>query len=157
TDVFDYCLPSCTPAAGAPAPDTLFSIRTVPPAQGNYKLELLESGGRAVTLGALVCLIGLLAVGEIRSRYLALSFAGALFLFTPAGARAGLASFFSPATYYLGAFDPFTASAGALFLTSVIVILAIVALRSVGLRPLAGFVTAGGVALIAPLVAWELG
>lgn len=156
SDVFDYCLPSCAAGASNPAPDTLFSIRTVPPAQGSYKLALLESGGRAVTFGALLCLIGLLAVGEIRTRYLALALTGALLPFTPAGARAGLASFFSPATYYWAAFDPLTASAGALFLTSVIAMVAIVALRIRPVPRAAGVIAGGIVALVAPFVARAL-
>ncbi|MGD8726486.1 MAG: hypothetical protein PVH40_02520, partial [Gemmatimonadales bacterium] len=44
-DVFDYCLPSCS-GVGGEIPDTLFSVRPVPPSQGSMKLELLASSGR---------------------------------------------------------------------------------------------------------------
>ena len=129
TDVFDYCLPTCTPGPGNLAPDTLFTVRTAPPSQGALKLSLLAGGGRTAAAAALLCLIALMVAGSVRSRYLALAFAAAILIFTPAGTRLGLGSFFSPATYYLGAFDPLTASAGALWLTGVLALVASVVLR----------------------------
>src|SRR2546427_5439977 len=130
TDVFDYCIPSCTPGPGNLAPDTLFSVRTVPPAQGPFKLAVLATGGRAVAIIAILCFAGLITVGGVGTRYLALALAGFLLLFTPAGVRAGLETFFSPGTYYVAALDPLSASAGALFLTGAIAMAGIVALRT---------------------------
>src|SRR5262249_19515489 len=69
TDVFDYCLPSCTAPPGVA--DTIFSVRTVPPAQGPFKLELLAAGGRQVAWIAVITALLLGIFGGIGARRLA--------------------------------------------------------------------------------------
>ena len=153
TDVFDYCLPSCSPGPGNFVPDTLFSIRTAPPTQGALKLQLLESGGRTVAIAVVLCLLGLTLGGQAAGRYLALGLGTALFLFTPLGARLGLSGFFSPATYYVGALDPAAASAGDLWLSGAIALIAAIALRNRKPPRVVGLVAGAGAVLAAPFLA----
>jgi len=123
-DVFDYCLPACRPGPGV-VPDTLFSVRVVPPAQGDRKLSLLAQGRRQATVaGTLVLLLLALGAGLV-GRYAALAGLVGLYVLTPAGESVGLTSAFTAATYFVGGLGPFGASPGALGLTgSVLLMLA---------------------------------
>ena len=112
TDVFDYCLPQCKPQDAAVVPDTLFSVRMVPPAQGDRKLQLVDGGRRWAAIAASLTLVLLALAGGMATRYAAVAAFAALYLFTPAGESLGLGAAFSPATYYVGALGPFGASAG---------------------------------------------
>lgn len=107
---FWYCVPACD---AMPA-DTLFSVRATPPAQGTYKLVLLEAGARWTTILAFLSLALLTAFARSVGRWGALPVAVGLLMFTPAGGNLGFDYLFSSATYFLGALGPMTASAGAL-------------------------------------------
>ncbi|GBD31191.1 Sporulation kinase D [bacterium HR33] len=132
TDVFDYCIPSCRPAGIAP--DTLFSVRVVPPTQGQRKMSLLESGSGWVSLWTVV-LLGLLAATATRPvRYAAVAGLGLLLLFTRAGEAIGLEAAFSPAWYYWEALGPFGSSAGALLASGALAVVFAVGLWDFGLR-----------------------
>ncbi len=123
TDVFDYCLPWC-PDSGAVVPDTLFSVRAVPPAQGDRKLQLVAGGRRWSAIAATLTLVLVALAGGVVARYGAMVGIAALYLFTPAGESVRLGAAFSPATYYFGPLGPFGASAGALLLSAVLAIIA---------------------------------
>lgn len=133
TDVFDYCIPSCRSVEIAP--DTLFSVRVVPPTQGQRKVALLESGARWVSSGTALLLL-LLAVTATRPvRYAAVAGLGALLLFTRAGEAVGLEAAFSPAWYYWEALGPFGSSAGALLTSGALAVVFAVGLGRLQHRP----------------------
>jgi signal transduction histidine kinase len=157
TDVFDYCLPSCTPVAGEAAPDTLFSVRTVPPSQGSYKLGLVAGGARWGTLLTLATLALLALAGGATARWVGVvGFAVALIV-TPAGQHVGLDPLFNSAIYFHRWLGPLSASAGALLLAAA---LAVVALgrgaRRHPRRTKVGTVLAGLLVLAAPYFLWTL-
>ncbi len=71
----EFYLPRSAPDTGAVFdytldPDTLFSVRTVPPAQGTFKLELLATGGRRATLLVLATLVLLALCAGAVARWL---------------------------------------------------------------------------------------
>ncbi|MFQ5810831.1 MAG: hypothetical protein ACE5JM_14540, partial [Armatimonadota bacterium] len=133
-DVLHFCIPSCTPLPGASPPDTLFSVRTVPPAQGTLKLSLLALGSRWAALLSIATLGLLLLVGGSVGRWGGLIGVVGMLVFTPAGQRLGGRALFSTATYFLDALGPMSASAGALFLSAAVVFVGIVQLAGQGLR-----------------------
>jgi len=149
SDVFDYCLPSCR-AVGV-VPDTLFSIRAVPPAQGERKLELVATGQRWTAIAATLA-FGLLAVaGGAMARYAAVGGVVATYLFTPAGEHAGLGAAFSAATYFFEPLGALSASAGALLLSAALATIAAAGLWRWGLgRRRLGWVVAAALVLATP-------
>jgi signal transduction histidine kinase len=155
--VFDYCRPACTDVEGGKAPDTLLTIRLLPPSQGAARLELERLGG---TWGAVLTLVAfgfLLVAGLGIARWVAIIGAASLLVFTPAGSLIGLEALFSPANFYLGALGPFTSSAGALLLSGVLVV---TVLALAPRRPEQRFATLGRVAFVlavpVPFVLWWL-
>ena len=116
TDVFDYCLPECR-AAGV-VPDTLFSVRAVPPAQGERKLQLVAGGQRWTAIAATLAFVLIAVLGSAMARYAAAVGLVGTCLFTPAGEHLGLRDAFSAATYFFEPLGPLSASAGALFLSA---------------------------------------
>ena len=153
SDVFDYCIPSCDAGNGA-RPDTLFTVRTSPPAQGAYKLRLVEAGTRAAAWLLATGLAGLLLFGKPRTRYSGMGLAAAFLVLTPAGRSAGLGSLFSPVPYYLDVFDPFTGSAGALLVSGAGMIIGLVWLWPRRAPLVVRWLAALG--LLAPVGAWML-
>jgi signal transduction histidine kinase len=133
SDVFDYCLPSCA-SESAVVPDTLFSVRVVPPSQGTAKLARQAQGIRWVSILVIVLLVGLGLVGGVVARWLAVVGLAALLILTPAGLHVGLGALFSPATYYLEMLGPFSASAGALFVSASVLAIFLVPLTQTGIR-----------------------
>ncbi len=128
-DVFDYSLEE----AGSP-PDTLFSIQTVPPAQGSFKLQLEASGGRSVVLLALVTLLLLLVFADGAARWLAVIALASFFVLTPAGSRLNQGELFSAAPFFLPALGPVTGSVGSLLVFAALGVIVLVALRRRRLR-----------------------
>jgi signal transduction histidine kinase len=109
-----------------PGGDTLFAVQPVPPGQDVARDEVLEPAQRAaIVLAALVLLIA--AIGAVRlglpAPLVALTAAAAAVVVAraPLQGAFGEASAFSPATYYRGLLGPFSASAGALALSGVLV------------------------------------
>ncbi len=123
-DVFDYCMPGCTDVT---APDTLFSVRAVPPRQGEFKLELIDRGGRRVALAVALSLAALIGVGRLWLRWLGVLGVGVLLISTPLAVRLGLGGFFSPQRYYLQVGAWISASAGTLFVLGAICIMVVAA------------------------------
>ena len=116
TDVFDYCLPGCR-AVGV-VPDTLFSVRAVPPAQGERKLQLVASGQRWTAIAATLGFVLVAVAGGAVARYAAMGGVVGTYLFTPAGEHVGLGTAFSAATYFFEPLGALSASAGALLLSA---------------------------------------
>jgi len=119
SDLFDFEEPT---TAG---PRLLFSVLPVPPDQGEAKERELDAAGRGVAAAAvLVLLIGVLGAAgpaTLLASLLALLWLG---LRSPAGSALGFEDFFSPATFFRASFGPFTTSAGALGLSSLLLLLA---------------------------------
>jgi len=161
SDVFDYCLAS--PAdlqhpcqATDVVPDTLFSVRAVPPRQGDRKLALLAGGRRWATIAASALLLLLAVIGGPVARYAAATELAAIYVLTPAGEQLGLGAAFNAATYFFAPLGPFAASAGALLLTAALVTLVTAGLWRRGLRP-SRLTRVGAAALVLatpPLLVW---
>ncbi len=150
--VFDYTLET---ASGR---DTLFSVITVPPDQGTFKLQVEAKGARRATWMVFGTLVLLVICGPAFARWLGLVVGATLLLFTPAGIWLPFEQLFSSAIYYLGSLGPVTASAGSLLTASAMLVLVVVAAARRGVRrhPV-GLVAAGVVVLLYPWVMEYLG
>ena len=126
-DVFDYMLD----ADGVV--DTLFSVRTIPPDQGTFKLQLEAAGARRTSWLLVATLVLLVAVGPASARWLGLVAAAVLLIATPVGTWMGLARLFSAATYYLDVLGPVSASAGSLMAAAALGLILLVPLARRGL------------------------
>ncbi len=152
-DVFDYCLPSCIATPGAAEPDTLFSVRPTPPSQGSMKLEVLSSGGRWAGVLTIALLALLTAFGGRIGRWGGVLGLVALLVFTPTGGQVGLGPLFSPLIYYVDLLGPFSASAGALLLTSGVLAVGLLQVGRRGIRrTLAGKLAAASLVLLWPVI-----
>jgi two-component system, NtrC family, nitrogen regulation sensor histidine kinase NtrY len=127
-DVFDYCVPGCR-AVGV-VPDTLFSVRLAPPAQGAYRAGLLSRGGAWGATATVLLFVTLVVLGGRWTRVLAVVGLALAMLLTPAGTRLPLGRLFSSAVYYADLLGPLTASSGALFVTAALATMAAVVLLS---------------------------
>jgi len=118
-DVFDYCPISCERG------DTLFSVRPVPPSQGDAKLAALrgtmQRGGTALAL-ALVLLAIVAPAG--RWRWLVVLVAAWCAARAPIGSSLHMPELFSPAAFYRPVLGAFSASAGALTVLGVVALCA---------------------------------
>ncbi|MEE8572654.1 MAG: hypothetical protein V3T20_05305, partial [Gemmatimonadota bacterium] len=152
-DVFDYCLPSCVGIPGEPPPDTLFSVRPVPPSQGSIKLESLASGGRWAGVLTIVLLALLTAFGGRIGRWGGVLGIAAVLVLAPTGERIGLGPLFSPAIYFADVLGPFSASAGALLLAAALLVIAFLQLGRRGIpRTVPGTLTAAALVLLWPVL-----
>lgn len=135
SDVFDYCLPACSDTAAHP--DTLFSVRLVPPSQGSYKLAVLATNGQRVAVLFVVLVVAVMVGGLAPARFVALALGVLAAVFTPLGPRLGAGALFSPARFFAEELGPFSTSVGALMLTALlaIVVAAVVWRRRVARTP----------------------
>ncbi|HEY5657950.1 MAG TPA: hypothetical protein VIY27_09190, partial [Myxococcota bacterium] len=148
-----YCLPSCTPVAGEPPPDTLFSVRTVPPAQGSLKLALLARGVRWGTLLTLAMLALLAVLGGPTGRWVGAVGIVLVLIFTLAGQHVGLGPLFNPGNYFHRGLGPLSASAGTLLLAAALAVVALThPASSHPRRTRAGTVLAGALIVAAPFI-----
>ncbi|MEE8115672.1 MAG: hypothetical protein V3T28_01085, partial [Gemmatimonadales bacterium] len=125
-DVVNYCVPDCNSVEVFP--DTLFSVRPVPPTQGTLKLTVLERGGRRVAVAAAMTLLVLFFLVSHQLRFWVFTGGAGLLLLTPMGSRLGLDPLFSPRTYFLSQFGFFSTSAGGLVVLAGVALVVIVAL-----------------------------
>ena len=118
-DVFDYVCPDCEHR------DTLFSVETVPPAQGDAKLAAWRAAAvrAAVVLGAALLLL-LVAAPAGPWRWLVVLVAAWCAARAPLGLPGPAAEFFSPAVFYRSALGAFSASTGSLAVLGVVALLA---------------------------------
>ncbi len=157
TDVFDYCLPSCTVSRDGVPPDTLFSVLAVPPSQGAVKLRILATGGRWTAILTLV-LLGLLALlGGSLGRWSGILGIVSVLVLTPTGERIGLGSLFSPAVYFVDMLGLMGASAGAVLLLAALLVIGLLQLgrRGVQHAPVRA-VAALLLVAVSPYVMWSL-
>ena len=129
-DVFDYCVPACS--STDIVPDTLFSVRLVPPTQSAYRRTVLEAGTTRVAAAAVILLLIPVVLGGVGGRALGVAGMGAVLVFSGVGRSLPFGQLFSPASYYADLLGPFSASGGALLVTAVLVV---VALIGIGERP----------------------
>jgi len=110
----------CPPPSGCEHGDTLFSVQTIPPSQGDAKLAALARTAwfARLTLGALLVLL-LVTATQGRGRW-AVAIVSA---WTLVRAPMGPAAWFSPATFYRPA-GIIGTSAGSLFVSGVLLLLA---------------------------------
>ena len=157
SDVFDYVLPR-----GLKGGDTLFAVQPVPPEQDAAIADQLAQSRRMVFwLTLALLLVG--AAGSVRSGVsvagaVAGTAAAALFLArAPLEEAFGPGSLFSAATYYQDVLGPYSASAGKVILTGLVVALGAAALWRVGLRPTwLSRLAALGVTVLAPYLLQDL-
>jgi signal transduction histidine kinase len=123
-DVFDYCVPACSSTEAVP--DTLFSVRLVPPTQSTYRRRLLDTGTARVAGAVVALLIIPILLGGIGGRVLGVAGLGAGLVVADVGRGLPLGRLFSPASYYADLLGPLSASGGALIVTAVLVTVAIV-------------------------------
>jgi len=149
-DVFDYCVPACS--STDVVPDTLFSVRLVPPSQGAYRQALLAAG-TAWVAGAVVGLLFVpMLLGGIGGRALGLLGLGAVLALTPAGRSLPFDPLFSSAAYYADLLGPISASAGALMVGAVLLAVLAIGLVHRNWRHRAALAAAIPVLLATPLV-----
>jgi len=111
----------CPPPSGCERGDTLFSVQTIPPSQGDAKLAAIARTAwfARLGLGALLVLL-LVAAPHGRGRW-AVALVGAWALVR---APMGPAAWFSPATFYRPIAGVIGTSAGSLFVSGVLLLLA---------------------------------
>ncbi len=127
-DVFDYCPISCEHG------DTLFSVRPVPPAQGDAKLAALRGATqRAAIVVVAALLLACLAAPPGRWRWVVVLVAAWCVARAPIGSSLHMAELFSPAAFYRPGLAVFSASAGALTVLGVVALCAASALWRRGL------------------------
>jgi len=149
SSVFEICTPRAPPRAQCSVGDTLFSVLTIPPSQGDAKLAALAQTAWLARLGLAVLLTLLLITAPAGRWRWGVVLAAA---WTLLRAPVGPAALFSPATFYRPV-PAFGTSAGALLVSAVLLLMAAGALWRRGLprRPW-GIAVAGLLILAAPYV-----
>jgi len=121
SSVFEICNPRTPPSQPCAPGDTLFSVQTIPPSQGDAKLAALADTAWLARLG-LAALLGILlaAAPPGRWRWGVVLVAGWTLLRAPVGP----AALFSPATFYRPVVGVFGTSAGSLLVAGVVLLVA---------------------------------
>ena len=155
SSVFEICNPRTPPNQPCAPGDTLFSVQTIPPSQGDAKLAALGHTAWLARLGLAVLLLTLLAAAAPgRWRWGVLVVAGWVLLRAPVGPRL----LFSPATFYRPVVGVFGTSAGSLLVAGVVVLIAAGALWRRGVkRTWWGMAAATFLILAAPYVVRHFG
>src|SRR6266550_2987089 len=125
SSVFEICPEGC--ASG----DTLFSVQTIPPSQGDAKLAALAGTAWLARLGLVLLLAILLAAAPAGGWRWGVLLVGA---WTLLRAPVGPALLFSPATFYRPVVGVFGTSAGSLLVAGVVVLVAAGSLWRRGVR-----------------------
>ena len=111
----------CAPPRGCEGGDTLFSVLTIPPSQGDAKLRALEQTTRLARIAMGVMLLLLLGAATPGAWRWGVVLVAAWALFR---APVGPSSFFTPATFYRPVAGLLGTSAGSLFVAGVLLLLA---------------------------------
>ena len=150
SSVFEICTPREPPSSACTAGDTLFSVQTIPPSQGDAKLAALANTAWLARLALVLLLTILLATAPAGAwRWGVLLVAGWTLLRAPVGP----AALFSPATFYRPVAGVFGTSAGSLLVIGVLLLVAAGSLWRRGVRRTgAGVVVATLLILAAPYV-----
>ncbi|HKA57935.1 MAG TPA: ATP-binding protein [Gemmatimonadales bacterium] len=110
----------CAPPSGCAGGDTLFSVLTIPPSQGDAKLRALEQTTRLARIAMGVMLLLLLGAATPGAWRWGVVLVAAWVLFR---APVGPSSFFTPATFYRPVAGLLGTSAGSLFVAGVLLLL----------------------------------
>jgi len=155
SSVFEICNPRTPPSQPCAPGDTLFSVQTIPPSQGDAKLAALATTAWLVRLGLALLLVTLLAAATPgRWRWGVFLVAGWILLRAPVGP----AALFSPATFYRPVVGVFGTSAGSLLVAGAVVLVAAGALWRRGIkRTWWGMAAAALLILAAPYVVRHFG
>ncbi|HZE94276.1 MAG TPA: ATP-binding protein [Gemmatimonadales bacterium] len=131
SSVFEICTPRTRPPEECAPGDTLFSVLTIPPSQGDAKLAALAQSAWLARIGLAVLLAVLLAAAPPGAwRWGVLVVAAWTLLRAPVGP----AALFSPATFYRPVVGVVGASAGSLLVAGVLLLLVAASLWRRGLR-----------------------
>ncbi|HEY3219349.1 MAG TPA: ATP-binding protein [Gemmatimonadales bacterium] len=121
SSVFEICTPRTPPPDDCAPGDTLFSVQTIPPSQGDAKLAALAETSRLARLALVLLLAVLLATAPAGAwRWGVLLVAGWTLLRAPVGP----AALFSPATFYRPIAGVVGTSAGSLLVVGVLLLVA---------------------------------
>ena len=146
SSVFEICNPRTPPDKKCDRGDTLFSVLTIPPSQGDAKLAAVAYTASLARLGIAVLLVILLAAAPPGGwRWGVLLVAAWTLLRAPVGPVA----LFSPATFYQPVVGVFGTSAGSLLVAGAVVLVAAGALWRRGIKR-----TWWGMAAAAILILW---
>jgi signal transduction histidine kinase len=150
SSVFEICTPRTPPPEDCAPGDTLFSVQTIPPSQGDAKLAALADTAWLARLALAVLLAVLLLAAPAGAwRWGVLLVAGWTLLRSPVGP----AALFSPATFYRPVAGVVGTSAGSLLVVGVLVLVAAGALWRRGVkRTWLGMAAAGFLMVAAPYV-----
>jgi len=150
SSVFEICNPRTPPSKPCAPGDTLFSVQTIPPSQGDAKLAAVAHTAWLARLGLALLLVLLLAAASPGGwRWGVLLAAGWTLLRAPVGP----AALFSPATFYRPVVGVFGTSAGSLLVVGVLLLVAAGALWRRGVkRTWWGMAAAALLILAAPYV-----
>jgi len=150
SSVFEICNPRTLPSQACAPGDTLFSVQTIPPSQGDAKLAALTDTAWLARLGLALLLAVLLAAAPAgRWRWGVLLVAAWTLLRAPVGP----AALFSPATFYRPIAGVVGTSAGSLLVFGVLLLVAAGSLWRRGLkRTWWGMMGAAMLILAAPYV-----
>ena len=119
SSVFEICNPRTPPDKKCERGDTLFSVLTIPPSQGDAKLAALAQTAWLTRIGLAVLLAVLLAAAPPGAwRWGVVLVAGWTLLRAPVGP----AALFSPATFYRPVVGVVGTSAGSLFVAGVLLL-----------------------------------
>ncbi|MGH7665369.1 MAG: ATP-binding protein [Gemmatimonadaceae bacterium] len=140
----------------APGGEPLFGVRPQPLLQGGTRLRIVELArerGAAMLGIALALLVGGVWVrgSRLRARFAALGLALACAYIIPFNAFSNATRLFNPAIYFAPLGGPFTASAGALGITSAILLLGLLALLRAHVRAPPRWLAGASVVVIAAL------
>jgi signal transduction histidine kinase/HAMP domain-containing protein len=143
-------------ASFAPAGAPMFAVRPQPFAEGEVRLRIVEGAllrGSVILAIALACFVVAVwrRTRSLRWRFAALTVALACVAITPLNAFSNQTRVFDPALYFASLGGALTASAGALALTSAVLLLGLLALVRARTRRLPRWVGLLGVLLIAGL------
>ncbi|HLQ60044.1 MAG TPA: ATP-binding protein [Gemmatimonadales bacterium] len=131
SSVFEICTPRTPPSQACAAGDTMFSVQTIPPSQGDAKLAALTDTAWLARLGLVLLLAVLLAAGPPgRWRWGVLAVAAWTLLRAPVGP----AALFSPATFYRPIAGVVGTSAGSLLVFGVLLLVGAGSLWRRGLK-----------------------
>src|SRR6266702_4478609 len=150
SSVFEICTPRTPPPEDCAPGDTLFSVQTIPPSQGDAKLAALADTAWLARLALVVLLAVLLLTAPAGAwRWGVLLVAGWTLLRSPFGP----AALFSPATFYRPIAGVVGTSAGSLLVVGVLLLVAAGSLWRRGLkRTWLGMAVAALLMLAAPYV-----
>ena len=148
SSVFEICTPRTPPPVECAPGDTLFSVQTIPPSQGDAKLASLaqtSTFARFVMAALLLVLLVAAAPGAWRGGVILVA------AWTLLRAPAGPAALFSPATFFRPVAGVVGTSAGSLLVIGVVLLLAAAELWRRGIpRRRPGIIAAGVLIVAAP-------